>query len=496
MRKKFFTKTGIFSPVGPVLFAAVLLATLAYLAASRFTFRSGFPLDDAWIHQTYARSLGVSGEWAFLPGQPSAGSTSPLWTVLLSLGYALRLPYLAWTYLLGSLSLLAVARLGEAFFRALIPDGASKFPWAGLFLVGEWHLAWAAVSGMETLLHAGVVLLVLWQIGRANGRGWFWIGLLAGLGVWVRPDAITLLGPAGLVLLLREPGWKKRLVGLGWLGAGAALFFLPYLLFNLQVQGSLWPNTFYAKQAEYAVHRQASLLLRLWDELKLPLIGAGLFLIPGFAACLAHSVKSKNWPVLAAAAWFFGYALLYALRLPVTYQYGRYFMPAMPVYFVLGLVGSVLLLRRLPGSRPGWLLARVVLLSGALIWLAFFGIGANRYAQDVAIVETEMVDTALWIAQSTPPDVLVAAHDIGAAGYFARRRLVDLAGLISPEVIPIIRDEPGLASWLDEQHVDYLVIFDGWYEQLQAGKEEVYRSTGRFSPASGGKNMVIYRWNP
>jgi 4-amino-4-deoxy-L-arabinose transferase-like glycosyltransferase len=229
---------------------------------------------------------------------------------------------------------------------------------------------------METLLHASLVLLVLWKVGSANGRGWFWIGLLAGLGVWIRPDAITLLGPAGLVLLLCEPGWKKRLAGLAWLGAGAAVFFLPYLLFNLQVQGSLWPNTFYAKQAEYATHRQAPLLLRFWDELKLPLVGAGIFLLPGFAACLAQSVKSRNWPILGAAAWFFGYALLYALRLPVTYQYGRYFMPAMPVYFLLGLAGSFLLLGRLRHRRTGgvsragwraasWLMARVALLSGA-----------------------------------------------------------------------------------------------------------------------------------
>jgi len=35
----------------------------------------GFPLDDAWIHQTYARNLGLSGMMAFTPGEPSAGST-------------------------------------------------------------------------------------------------------------------------------------------------------------------------------------------------------------------------------------------------------------------------------------------------------------------------------------------------------------------------------------------------------------------------------------
>ncbi len=51
-----------------------------------FVFRPGFPLDDAWIHQTYARNLALLAEWAFIPGQLSAGSTSPLWTILLAPG--------------------------------------------------------------------------------------------------------------------------------------------------------------------------------------------------------------------------------------------------------------------------------------------------------------------------------------------------------------------------------------------------------------------------
>lgn len=477
-----------------ILFA-VFLAGLVYLLLSHYTYRSGFPLDDAWIHQTYARNLGVNGQWAFLPGQPSAGSTSPLWTVLLALGYALKLSPIVWTFFLGGLSLFAVACLGEAFFRETLPVPARRIPWAGLFLAGEWHLAWAAVSGMETLLNACMVLLVLIQAGRVHGRrGWVWIGALIGLSVWVRPDGITLLGPAALVILLGESGWKKRISAVAWLAVGTALFLVPYLLFNVLVQGSVWPNTFYAKQAEYAAVRGLPLLLRLWNELKLPLVGAGLFLLPGFVLILLRAGQERKWPALAAGIWFLGYALLYALRLPVTYQYGRYLMPAMPVYFALGVAGTFLFVGQLRQNRVGWLLARVGALSAAAVWLAFFIIGANRYAQDVAIVETEMVEPAHWIAANTPPGSLVAAHDIGALGYYGQRALVDLAGLISPQVIPIIRDESRLAAWLDEQQVDYLVVFEGWYEDLPHGKKVVYRSGGRFSQQSGGSNMIVYQW--
>ena len=52
----------------------------------------GFPLDDGWIHQTYARSLAENGRFEYIPGVVSTGSTAPLWTLLLTIGYLLNLP--------------------------------------------------------------------------------------------------------------------------------------------------------------------------------------------------------------------------------------------------------------------------------------------------------------------------------------------------------------------------------------------------------------------
>ena len=45
----------------------------------------GFPLDDAWMHLVYARALAAGEGLAFNPGQPEAGVTAPLWTVLAAL---------------------------------------------------------------------------------------------------------------------------------------------------------------------------------------------------------------------------------------------------------------------------------------------------------------------------------------------------------------------------------------------------------------------------
>jgi hypothetical protein len=129
-----------------------------------------------------------------------------------------------------------------------------------------------------------------------------------------------------------------------------------------------------------------------------------------------------------------------------------------------------------------------------LLLLAFWGIGARAYAQDVAWIETEMVRTAKWTAANLPDDVLVAAHDIGALGYFDGREIVDLAGLVSPEVIPFIRDEAQLARYLTEKGVDYLILFPTWYENLPEGLALVYNTKGHVAPLIGGENMMIYQW--
>jgi hypothetical protein len=105
-----------------------------------------------------------------------------------------------------------------------------------------------------------------------------------------------------------------------------------------------------------------------------------------------------------------------------------------------------------------------------------------------------MVDTSLWIQANTPSGSKIAAHDIGAFGYFAQRDLLDLAGLVSPQVIPIIRDEPALKELMDDEHVDYLMTFPGWYPELSEAGEKVFQSTAQFSSELGGEKMTVYRW--
>ena len=479
-------------PVWSILAVIVFFSVGSFVLASGIMYRIGFPLDDAWIHQTYARNLALRGEWAFNPGKPSGGSTAPLWSALLAIGFLIKLAPYVWTYLLGALALWAISLLGENMLRRLVPDYHPRFPWAGALLVLEWHLVWAAASGMETLLYALLVTVVLVLL-ISGSQKFFGIGLFIGLTVWVRPDGITLLGPAVLVILLCQPSWSKRLRSLLNIVLGFGSPFALYLLFNLIVSGHPWPNTFYAKQAEYASYLNLPFLERLGSEALQPLIGVGVVLLPGVVITIVNAVRRRAWGILAAAIWLVGFLMLYAWFLPVTYQHGRYVIPVMPVYFLLGLAGFLeFIMKRL--SRRGSIIPTFWKLTIGVILVVFWGRGAFAYAQDVTVIESEMVDTARWVSAHVPPGALVAAHDIGAQGYFGKHELVDLAGLISPEVIPFLRNEDQIAAYLKKRGVKYLVTFPDWYPSLTAGLSPIYSTHASLAPALGATNMAVYRW--
>lgn len=478
-----------------MMYAAITILTCAaYLYAAQREYGLGFPLDDAWIHQTYARNLVELGTWAFQPGPTSGGSTSPLWTMLLAVGAALGFGPRTWAFMMGGLLLFLTALLCREWLIRRLAD--PRWAWAaGVTVLLEWHLVWAGLSGMETILEAFLVVAVFVTLEARRMRP-FLIGALIGLGLWIRPDSISLFLPVAWFLAwdtvpLVERGRKLVVAGLG-----TAMLVAPYLAFNRFVGGEWWPTTFYAKQAEYAVLRQNPLASRLLGEFTQPMVGVGIVLLPGVLLVIWRALRQGELGRLAPVVWAAAFMTMYALRLPVVYQHGRYVIPIVPSVLVIGLEGVILSGRWIAG-RPRWrFLSMAWPATAAGVLISFWVLGARAYSQDVSIIESEMVVSSRWIAAHTAPGAIIAAHDIGALGYFGGHPILDLAGLISPEVIPILRDEDSLARYINRSGADYLMTFPGWYPKLTQWAVPVFRTASPFSPAAGGENMVVYRWEP
>jgi hypothetical protein len=467
-----------------------LLAVLFYLLVSARTFRIGFPLDDAWIHLTYARNFAEHGQWAFRLGQNSAGSTSPLWTVLLSIGFFLKLAPYIWPFFLGWVILTLLGIQGESVTRRLVGTYRPRIPWVGFFFVTVWHLTWAAVSGMETLLHGFIIFYVLSTL-LVDPRRYFALGFLTGLSVWVRPDGITLLGPLILTALMIEENNRERANAITKLLIGFSALYIPYLLFNLALSGNPLPNTFYAKQAEYQTSwLSLALFDRLNDYLTPVLASPFIVLLPGVVMWMNKRFRVRDWAAIASLIWFLGYVTLYFTRLPA-YQHGRYIIPAFPILYLWGILGMV---EYVTSKQANEMIGRAWPMLLGVLCLLFSVIAARQNAADVQWIESEMVGTAEWIRGNLPSGAILAVHDIGAIGYFDGHPIIDLAGLASPEVVPFIRDQARLAAYMDQRGVDYLVTLPAFYPELVSRKEVVYPPNGSCQPASDQATMCVYRW--
>jgi hypothetical protein len=261
-------------------------------------------------------------------------------------------------------------------------------------------------------------------------------------------------------------------------------------LFNLAISGNPMPNTYYAKQAEYgAFWLSKPFAERLMDYLLPMLASPSLVLIPGVLIWLIKMIRARNWGALAGVLWFAGYIAVYFMRLPA-YQHGRYIIPALPILYLWGVSGF---LEYVTSPKAA---ARIVFLWQALLGvlcILFTILAARQNALDVYWIESEMVETAKWVQANILPEKVLAVHDIGALGYYVPNPIVDLAGLITPEIVPFIRDESRLEVFLFETSSDYLIVFRPDYPNLTSNRVPVFVAGQEPGPVQFENDINVYQ---
>jgi hypothetical protein len=185
------------------------------------------------------------------------------------------------------------------------------------------------------------------------------------------------------------------------------------------------------------------------------------------------------WPLALVA--------LYAGHVAWAVYHGRYQMPGLPPLLALGAAGAAPLL--LDGRRRVLAAAAAVALAGAST--LSLGRGAQIYADNVRFIDGVEVDTARWLRAHTPPGALVATHDVGAIGYFSGRPVLDMAGLVDPQVVPLLGAQPALEAYLARRHAAYVAMWVNWFPSPATlahdlADREAYH-------ARGAAGFVVYR---
>jgi hypothetical protein len=496
-----------------------LFLILEYRATSGI---NGVPLDDSWIHFRFANNLRSGSGFAFNPGKPTSGSTSPLWVLILSL---VDLGFILPSKIIGIFAFLfsgiLVYRLARQFnlrwYYALF---------VGMATLAVGRLAWAAPSGMETTTFTFISLLALlsWARSQRGEIPWY-TSILFGIACLLRPEGYLLLVLSSIVFFIEASDGNRWLRGVQVLAKHlfiSGVVIVPYLLFSYFITGRILPNAFYVKRSAWAC--QPSLAYFVWISVVFWL--DNMILTSLSVLGIAWILRSGYWRVkrglLLSCVWVLSLPLLYGIIAPcISGYYTRYTIPLIPVVMILGAFGGQELEAWIRfrvrtrkhvyfGISKHSRLMRLIVFEGVLLAMIptiFFW--APFYAQSVADIQDMHIHIGNWLAKETIEGDVIALNDIGAIGYITDREIIDLMGLVSPEVIRFVEEgEPGiwddgLASHIQETQPSFLVIFPNWFPEMLSSLpvERIYsvrladRTIAGIPGLTmvGGGEMVVYR---
>jgi len=89
-----------------------------------------------------------------------------------------------------------------------------------------------------------------------------------------------------------------------------------------------------------------------------------------------------------------------------------------------------------------------------------FGQWQTNYADHVRHINEIHVRLARWVDDNLPQDAIVAAYDIGAISYMGNREIVDLGGLVDPDLLPYLYDGD-IVAYLRAHGVTHLAMIGG-----------------------------------
>lgn len=425
-----------------------LIQAVYFLSASPYAMRD-FPLDDAWIHQVYARSFAFADGFAYNPGEQEAGSTSPLWAIVSAPAHWLEgfgvdtvvAAVKAVGVLLGLLGIFFAIRVAGQF------TGSKRIGiLAGCVLLLEPRLVFSALSGMETTL---LFALVMGGIDAMLKKRWNIASVCFGLAPAARPEALLLLPFYAAFLLVLRRRHHSKPGPLAWL-----IPLIPMGLWSiwcLFVNGHLLPNTFYMKSQPFRLeplHIQEAVRILFQHGI------TGTFLLfVGLAAFLVWTHRyhrgSTPWTMLFLIVYPFVHAFAVSGSRAVDaggYYWTRWFDPGAFLLSFAAATGmaamlgaafeprlTVRLFSRLK-DKPG--AVRAVSIAG-LLCMAIAAPSLLRSMEDRRFhlwsdsraIHIINVEPGKWIDRTVPRTATVGVNDAGAIRYFGKRYTIDLKGL-------------------------------------------------------------------
>ncbi len=412
--------------------AALLIALVAVAARFWMAWVTHSTAEDFLITLRYAENLAGGHGFAYNPGERVLGTTTPLYTLLLALAAWLRFD----AALVGKACSILADGLTCYLLARLLARREIRQPVAGLFAALLYALSSTPVNisigGMETALVtcAGLAAIHAYVAGRRRV-----LCVLGAVLFLLRIDGLLLFALLVLPLAVRQRRWPWRDLTLGLALA------LPWLIFAQAYFGSPIPTSLIAKLTVYS-HNFATSRAVIQDAFARQFLvgGVQITLTALFLAGAAAIIRQRDPRLGPPLLWLtLYYGAMFVSHVP---PFPWYFLPPWPL--VLGIAGLG------AGKIAGWAgrglseTARLPLRRLAPFALAAYGMFGVAHlralradiARTQAVEDSLRVPMGLWLGQQAGPRERILLEPIGYVGYYSRRPILDMIGLVSPEVFP------------------------------------------------------------
>ncbi|HMQ79457.1 MAG TPA: hypothetical protein PKE39_11980 [Ignavibacteria bacterium] len=480
-----------------------LLAVILYYYSKTFDFIQ----DDSFITYRYVKNFTEGNGLVFNIGERVEGYTCFLWVVLLAGVKSLGFNFISASQVLGIISSMLTllftylisskifTKNNGAFYNLVFTLGAS------VMLAANGSFAYWAVSGMETGLFGCLITLGIYlylreikdhsdsfpissivflfaSLTRPEGNLIFAVTVLHKIIITFKQNKTAGINP------LKKFTDKNNLI---WLG----LYFAPaliYMIWRYSYYGYLLPNTFYAKTGSSLEYFSTGFDYT-WTFLK-SYGFYGLFLLIGLYTLTS---KERFYNYLYLVMIFVVFTIYVIFVGGDVLRPNRFFVPVMPVFFILVQEGLAMLTALFDKKRE--------MATGAVVGLIFIGgftyYTYNNEAETIkgyADLEKGLVEkmkiTAGWLknkqTQSGKP-LTVAATTIGAISYYSEVTLIDMLGLTDKEVAHNPKPIPEISSkdvgWRERNYnVEYIMSRKPDYIYFSTGiKPSAYAERGLFT---------------
>jgi tetratricopeptide (TPR) repeat protein len=255
--------------------------------------------------------------------------------------------------------------------------------------------------------------------------------------------------------------------------------FSLYILMNFYLSGNIFPNTFYAKKTFYSPEFMSREYFLKSEVIEFFINGSYKILLPGFMISLiilfSGILKRKRNSNFLYFIFLFMFIFAYWYELPYAGLNDRYLIPLVPFYIIISMSGFYYLLFIFEKYLKHKGIGNLAFYFLFLLIFYYSGIDLKSslflFTEKSDYIERTHIRPAKWILNNTDPRDIIATHEIGAIGFYSDRKIIDIAGLVTPELISQLPDKNYMLmmrQYLDKKNVKYFAALNSWCRVVNA----------------------------